>query len=69
MPTYDHMHNHASAPLTTRHRPAPRCYTRQAVFRTTEQSRVEADTNLALLALGIATFVAVFLAVYGGWVS
>jgi hypothetical protein len=48
-------------------RPAPRCYSRQATPRLSSRSNDDPGSHSLVLALSIATGVAAFLFVYGGW--
>jgi hypothetical protein len=47
-------------------RPVPRCYSRPGMSRAISES-FDRESNVVLIGLSVATCVATFLVVYGGW--
>jgi hypothetical protein len=48
-------------------RPAPRCYSRQAMSQAIQEPRTRADANAILIALSVVTCAVAFLLASGGW--
>lgn len=66
MPT-DQQAEHGLHPSRIRVRKAPLCYSRAATAVDSQQARIDAQSNAALVMLGAVTCAAAFLVVYGGW--
>jgi len=54
--------------LRVRARTAPLCYSRQPTADGIDKARIDAQSSTVLMVLSVATCVATFLVVYGGWV-
>ena len=54
--------------LRVRARTAPLCYSRQPTADGIHKARIDAQSSTVLMVLSVATCVATFLVVYGGWV-
>jgi hypothetical protein len=51
----------------SRARPAPRRHPRQAMSKAVSPPATGMEGNAVVMALGVVTCIAAFLAVYGGW--
>ena len=68
MPANQHISQRTFEHLRVRARTPPLCYSRQPTSDGIDKARIDAQSSTVLMVLSVATCVATFLVVYGGWV-